>query len=151
MNIFLLEPINIFDHAPRPGSQERCRSICHSRQLLYSGARALRSLLREMTWGSARRTFRCMIAHEPRRSPPGGNDPSPHGSLDLKGRAHLEAGCDQICIQEIDTGFFSGPSFQHYWRFQRLRRKDFAEDEAKEAIPASKSPIGKRTSFHRRW
>ena len=33
---------------------------------------------------------------EPRRSPPGGNDPSPHGSFDVKRRAHLDAGSERI-------------------------------------------------------
>jgi hypothetical protein len=43
--------------------------------------------------------------NEPRRSPPGGNDPCPHGSLDLKGRPHLETGFDRICRWEIESWF----------------------------------------------
>ena len=40
---------------------------------------------------------------EPRQLPPGGNDPSPHGSLEVKGRVGLEGGSEQICRREIES------------------------------------------------
>jgi hypothetical protein len=43
---------------------------------------------------------------EPRRSPPRGNDPSPHGSFDLKRRAHREGGSHQFCQGKIEFWIF---------------------------------------------
>ena len=60
MNSFQYQHNTIFDPGPRPGSQEKKRSICHLRRLMYSGARAFRSLL-----GQRRRVRGEMNREEP--------------------------------------------------------------------------------------
>jgi hypothetical protein len=40
--------------------------------------------------------------NEPRQSPHGGNDPSPYGSFDLKGRAHIEGGSDRVSTGKVE-------------------------------------------------
>jgi hypothetical protein len=46
--------------------------------------------------GSGARCFEIIARFEPRQSPPGGNDPSPHGSFDVKGPGHVEGGSKRI-------------------------------------------------------
>jgi hypothetical protein len=75
--------------------------------------------------------------NEPRQSPPGGNDPSPHGSLNLKGRGHREGGFHQICHGKIGFWIFYGLVFQPHWRFRGLGREDPADNEALEEIEQS--------------
>jgi hypothetical protein len=66
---------------------------------------------------------------EPRRTPPGGNDPSPHGSFDLKGCGHLEGGYERLTMGKIEFWNIYGRIFQPYWRFRSLSEKDSTEDE----------------------
>lgn len=67
-----------------------------------------------------------MIARfEPRRSPPGGNDLSPEGSFDLKGRDHSEVRSDRICPGKIDDWIFLWAYFSVLSAFLVIRQEGF--------------------------
>ncbi len=63
----------------------------------------------------------------PRRAPPGGNDPPPHGPIDLKGRGHREGGFERFVGGQLNPEFSCGLIFPPYWRFRGLDGQDSAE------------------------
>jgi hypothetical protein len=58
--------------------------------------------------------------NEPRRSPPGGNDPSPHGSLDLRGAVISKLVPIEFSGRKSDTGFFADIFFNSIGVFGSL-------------------------------
>ena len=79
--------------------------------------------------------------NEPRRSPPGGNDPSPHGSFDLKGRAHLEGGYERICEKEIESWIYLWACFSALMAFSEVRQRILRKMNKRRVLKRLSNPV----------